>query len=358
MHQEKHMIDAALWKVYKHLGKTIEIDQIPEEILANFLLEMIPRTPSTSHLQTQQRILEIRKYRQALKHLQSLPQVAQRSPEWYELRRNRLTASDMAQAMGRGKFGNRAQLVKKKAFPEDVTFNTNSEPLRWGVMFEPIAARSYSQRFHDIEIHEFGCIPHADIPCFGASPDGITEMGIMVEFKCPWRRKIDGNVLEQYEIQMQGQMAVCGLEECHFVECDIQKLESQEDYVACVDEHATTDHGIILEYPNASEPYFYSPPYLTPEQALQWMKQQPSGGKVVFWRMRKYHMCCVYFDEERWECMVPSIIDFWKDVELMRTRPKDKPRTLDFVDDEDDEDDNHAKKQNPSFIEDEDDIGI
>lgn len=332
----KH-IDAELWKMYKHLGVNVDLDQIPEEVLANFIRETLPQ------LTTQQiipRIQQIRKYRQALKHLQSLPQVAQRSPEWYELRRNRLTASDMAQAMGRGKFGNRAQLVKKKAFPEETSFNMNSEPLRWGVMFEPIASRSYSQRMNDMVIHEFGCIPHADISCFGASPDGITEMGIMVEFKCPWRRKIDGNVLEQYEIQMQGQMAVCGLEECHFVECDIQKLENEQDYLANVDHEATMDHGIVIEYPNADEKYLYSPPYLTTTDAIAWMSDQPPDGKVVFWKLRKYHMCCVYFDEDRWNDMVPSILDFWKEVEMIRVLPTEKGKTkeksMDFIEDEDD----------------------
>lgn len=358
--REQDLIDAGLWKVYKHLGANLDVDQIPEEALASFLMEIIPLA-QVPMCQVVHRIRKIRKFRQALKHLQSLPQVAQRSPEWYELRRNRLTASDMAQAMGRGKFGNRAQLVKKKAYPEDTTFNLHSEPLRWGVMFEPIASRSYSQRLNDMDIHEFGCIPHADISCFGASPDGITEMGIMVEFKCPWRRKIDGNVLEQYEIQMQGQMAVCGLEECHFVECDIQKLESREEYIGCIDECATVDHGIVLEYTNADEQFRYSPPYLTTKQALEWMTEQPRDGKVVFWKLRKYHMCCVRFDEERWETMVPSILDFWRDVESLRARPKEKAKTLDFVDDDDDEDIGcQMKEKEPkttlNFVVDDDDI--
>lgn len=328
-------IDAELWKMYKHLGDAVPMDQIQPQTLANYLQEMLPCELKGQILP---RVQEIRKFRKALKHLLSLPQVPQRSPEWYELRRNRLTASDLAQAMGRGKFGNRSQLVKKKAFPEDSSFSMNSEPLRWGVMFEPIAARSYCQRHNDMVLYDFGCIPHPEISCFGASPDGISEMGIMVEFKCPWRRKIDGNVLEQYEIQMQGQMAVCGLEECHFVECDIQKLDHEQEYVSSVDAEATVDHGIIIEYPNADEKYIYSPPYLTTQEALQWMQQQPSDGKVVFWKLRKYHMCCVKFDEERWNHMIPTILNFWKDVEAARTIPKEKQKesSLEFIDDDDD----------------------
>lgn len=335
-------LDTQIWKLYKHLGSVTDLDVIPDAILANYLMEHVA---TMTHKQVIKRIQQIRTYRQALAHLKQQPQVAQRSPEWYELRRNRLTASDMAQAMGRGKFGNRAQLLKKKAFPDDVPFNMNSEPLKWGVMFEPIASRSYSQRMDDIVIHEFGLIPHPTLSCFGASPDGITDLGIMVEFKCPWRRKIDGNVLEQYEIQMQGQMAVCGLEECHFVECDIQKLDSEEEYMAEIGLDQTVDHGIIVEYPEgAPERYIYSPEYMTPQEAIEWVEAQKEGRRV-YWKLRKYHMCCVKFDKTRWEAMIPQVVQFWKDVEDARNGsataslaedPIEKPKKFKFIEDEDD----------------------
>ena len=333
-------IDAEIWKMYKHLGSTMEIDALPEEALGKYLMEFLPESISAQSIRN--RITQIRRFRQSLHRLQQLPQVQQRSPEWYELRKNRLTASDMAQAMGKGKFGNRSQLVKKKAFPEDATFNANAAPLQWGVMFEPIASRSYSQRMNDMIIYDFGLIPHPTLDCFGASPDGISELGIMVEFKCPWRRKIDGNVLEQYEIQMQGQMAVCELEECHFVECDIQKLDSQQEYLDTVDETTNVDHGIIIEYPDDATKYIYSPEYLTPIEAIQWMNQvieaqsSEKPYKLVYWKLRKYHMCCVQFDKQRWDAMVPSIQNFWYDVLEMRKVPKEKTKQLDFIDDDDD----------------------
>lgn len=340
-------VDAEMWKLYKHLGNSIKIDQLPEKHLAEYLQE-IPTLSKVPLPQIQLRIQDLRRFRQALIHLLTLPQVQQRSPEWYELRRNRLTASDLAQAMGRGKFGNRSQLLRKKAFPEDSTFSMNSEPLRWGVMFEPIAARSYTQRMNDVVLYDFGCIPHPDISCFGASPDGISELGIMVEFKCPWRRKIDGNVLEQYEIQMQGQMAVCGLEECHFVECDIQKLENEDEYVSMIDSDSITDHGIVIEYTNADDKFLYSPEYLTTQQALEWMREQPANGKIVYWKLRKYHMCCVPFDKERWESMIPIVVDFWKEVEAMRASQQNKSTNVQ----------SKSNMNSCDFIEDDDDIGF
>ena len=130
---------------------------------------------------------KIKGYRKVLKELQSIPQVAQRSPEWYAMRQKMLTASDTAQAMGLGKFGNRADLLTKKRNERKgilVPFKT-LPPMKWGIMFEAMAARCYQAVRDNVEIHEFGLLCHPTLP-YGASPDGITDLGIMIEIKCPY----------------------------------------------------------------------------------------------------------------------------------------------------------------------------
>ena len=72
---------------------------------------------------------------QQVEVLRQEPLVPQRSKEWFDLRQNRLTASDLAQALGKGKFGNKKQLLEKKAFPDRFPFKT-MPPLKWGTMFE------------------------------------------------------------------------------------------------------------------------------------------------------------------------------------------------------------------------------
>lgn len=299
-------------------------------------------------------------YREALAQLLAQPQVAQRSQEWFEMRKSRLTASDLAQAMNKGKFGTRQQLLFKKACPELAPpFPTNNPALQWGVMFEPMASRCYAQRHNDIAIHEFGLIPHPSLECFGASPDGITDLGVMLEFKCPLRRKIDGHIPEQYEIQMQGQMAVCGLHECDYVECDMQKLNTREDYLQLVPEKQTTDHGIILDRGQDCEDdrYMYSPEYVTPREALAWLDKQrcsPQWGNswVVLWKLRKINIMRVTFDKDQWDTYVPHIKQFWKDVEDTRanavTNGQGSPSKPNVV---------KRKKVAFEFIEDEDEVG-
>jgi putative phage-type endonuclease len=295
------------------------------------------------------RIQIIRSYQATLDELLQKPQVVQRSQEWFDLRKNRLTASDIASALNRGKFSTRSQLLIKKAFPDSSPFVTNSA-LTWGVMFEPMASRCYAQRNNDVRIHEFGLIPHPDLECFGASPDGITDTGIMLEFKCPFRRKIDGSIPEQYELQMQGQMAVCGLHECDYVECDMHKFSNRDEYEQFIPAHETRDHGIILEHLSpqvTDDKYLYSPEYMTPSQTGEWLSQKLTeiqNCRVVFWRLRKINIVRVFFDEARWLEIVPLVVQFWKEVEQLRTQPEEsvvpKPKkkkvVMDFIDDEDD----------------------
>jgi hypothetical protein len=43
-------------------------------------------------------------------------------------------------------------------------------------------------------------MPNNEHKFFGASPDGINELGIMVEIKCPFKRKLKKipSIIEQY----------------------------------------------------------------------------------------------------------------------------------------------------------------
>lgn len=66
---------------------------------------------------------------------------------------------------------------------------------------------------------DFGLLVHPTKPWLAASPDGITLTGLMIEIKCPFKRRIDpGEVPEHYMPQVQTQMEVCDLDRCAFVQ--------------------------------------------------------------------------------------------------------------------------------------------
>jgi len=267
-----------------------------------------------------------------LQELRKMPLIPQRSKEWYDLRLNRLTASDLAQALNKGKFGTREDLLKNKAFPETVVFNNHCPPLKWGTMFEDMGMRMYYQKVNPVKIYDFGLIPNNEIYCFGASPDGITDTGVMVEMKCPYRRKCNGEIPEQYYIQIQGQLATCKLTDCDYVECYFEVFNDISNFKEVCLEDKNKEFGIIVEYmENNSYAYYYSPELLCVEDCIEWaykkieeekLKENETYNflKMTYWKLKKIFVKRVPFQEEEWNEMVPEIYRFWDDVKILRDK--------------------------------------
>lgn len=248
------------------------------------------------------------KYAEQLQKLLKLPKVEQRSPEWFDMRKTMITASDFAQAIGQGKFGNQKQFFRKKCGYENETFDPYVPPLKWGVMYEPVATNIYANRQNAV-IHDFGILRHETREYFGASPDGITDQGIMVEIKCPYARKITGEIPEQYKKQMQGQLEVCDLEECDYVECSFCEYTSKESFL---DDNTCMqfERGIIIERTVDNTPCYYYSPMLRALETntdilFEWLdKKAQEFGVLVqdlnvhYWKLAVYNVVRVYRNRE------------------------------------------------------------
>jgi putative phage-type endonuclease len=327
---------------------------IYNNILFDRRVSSTDRTYPTADLQ--QRKMQIRRWRQQLAYLKSLPHLKQRTLEWYEARKSRLTASDLEEAISEGNL----RLAKKKAgVIADTTNYISIAPLKWGTMFEAMATRCYSQERQDIEVHEFGLLLDPELDHFGASPDGINDLGIMVEIKCPYSREIiDNSIPYKYYMQIQGQLAVCKLEECDYIECEFKTYDSHTCYIDDIcntHNNAVTKHGIIAEYKNKlTEEYYYlySEPYLTAAAAYEDIKKQMStlvdkDNNLLFlkltpWRLQKINVQRVTFSPTLWSETVPKINAFWEKVEQCRTLPKEeavqKQKKFTFIEDDADGD--------------------
>ena len=305
------------------------------------------------------RLKEIKRYRKELKELLKLPLMKQRTEEWFEARKTRLTASDLCDAI---KGGNVAiRLAKKKANILVDNINYNAIPaLKWGTMFEPMATRCYSQKMRNITIHDFGLICDVNNSHFGASPDGINDLGIMLEIKCPYSRKIvDGVIPEKYKMQIQGQLAVCKLKECDYIECIFKTMESEEEYLAL--EHGTAGtaelkHGLIAEFYNSKGEYvyYYSEPNKTPSECVVDIQEQIQTradtemilrfSKYTYWRLDEMIIQRVVFNANEWETIRPKIDAFWEQVEEYKLLPllpiEMGIKKYNFIDDNDDDDNN------------------
>lgn len=142
----------------------------------------------------------------------------QRSEEWFALRGNMLTASDLAAALGCNFFKHPETLILEKCGLVK-KFEGNEHTAR-GIRLEPHVRELY-EKMYDKKVHEFGLLVHQEHKWLGGSPDGITEDGILIEIKCP--KKISTSVPVYYMPQIQLLLEIIGLEECDFIQYSEEK---------------------------------------------------------------------------------------------------------------------------------------
>lgn len=262
-----------------------------------------------------------------LEELKKKPLIKQRTPEWFKLRENRLTASDLYEAVK-----NPFSLAKKKV--KNINYNSNAIPaLKWGTMFEPMATRIYSI-MNNKEVFEFGLIINDNIENFGASPDGITEDGIMIEIKCPFKRKIiDGEIPEKYYYQIQGQLAVCNLYNCDYIECEFECYDTFDDYLININNLENYKHGIIAEK-KSDNSYIYSREKQTGIENLKEMDNYSNNDyKFHYWALKLINIQKVVFDEKKWNNdIMPKISNFYN---IYMNEKKNKIEPIDlFINDD------------------------
>jgi len=236
---------------------------------------------------------------------------AQRSPEWHKFREDMITASTWGNVLGM--IGSQREVLLQKLGHEKSQFKGN-EFTRWGTKYEPVATSIYEKR-QNKKIFEFGCMRHPDPDNFflGASPDGIADDGIMLEIKCPPKRKIGPIPPDYYWAQMQGQLEVCDLEQCDFLECKLLEYESQEDYENDINVDKTfskeMESGVVLTFKNleGNDEFFYSKFFLKGDEFNDWMfehiqeYQQKQKWRFMgpsFWYLAEYQCNPVFRDKE------------------------------------------------------------
>ena len=270
----------------------------------------------------QEHLDDIAEAKLALADLIARPTIKQRTPEWYEARMGMITASDFAQALGAGKFGTQKQLIWKKCMPssDDWASLANCPPIKWGCMYEDVAQQIYCRR-NKVVMHEFGLVKHPTVDHLGASPDGISELGVMLEIKCPYKREITGEVPLQYYYQIQGQLLVCGLKSCDFLELGFKELPRDAFY-----EKQKNERGIVVEiFKDGGNTYVYSGVDWDREalEAFEHIHRQDTDFvKFHYWRVNVYSCVRITRDVDFVEKMVPEIRSVWARIEAYRKDEK------------------------------------
>lgn len=159
------------------------------------------------------------------------PLSLQATPEWFQQRIGKLTASNMASAMSflkNGKESADRQKLKMQIVAERLTdiivSHYVTEAMEWGIETEA-EAKEAASKLIGIEIKPCSFYDHAEIDNFGATPDGLIDDDGLIEIKCPTTTThlswlLENKVPEQHKAQMTAQLLCTGRRYCQFMSYD------------------------------------------------------------------------------------------------------------------------------------------
>jgi hypothetical protein len=248
----------------------------------------------------------------------ALPQIPQRTPEWYKQGKNVLTASEFSNLYGTPRAVR--QLAFQKVAAE--TSHTNRlacrtcemGPFDWGIRFEPIVKMLMEEG--GVKIVDSGRLVHPTNPKLAASPDGLileatdpSRVGRLVEIKCPISREMNETIPFEYWCQMQIQMEVTGIEECEYVEV---KIESR---TKTMDVSGGEFRSLWLFQDEASCVMYYA--YTEEERAAMESKNY-TLVETIPWRLGKMFTAVVVRDRGWFQTTETMQKEFWAIVDQAR----------------------------------------
>ena len=151
----------------------------------------------------------------------------QRTPEWYAMRQTMMTASNAASALGIKPYASYSGDIRNDTIKQIVygTFKGNAATQHGNEWEDRI--RDMFCDISGMQVEEFGLMRHPTLPWLGASPDGISMCGSLVEIKAPYKRQIvPGHPPHHYLPQVQVQLQCCDLQICYFVQFQPAHLSS------------------------------------------------------------------------------------------------------------------------------------
>lgn len=180
-------------------------------------------------------------------------EIVQGSPEWFQARLGKVTASRVADVIAKTRSGYStsranyaAQLIAERLTGNVEATFTNAA-MQWGTEKEPEARETY-EFYHDAQVVQIGFVDHPTISMTGASPDGLVGDDGMIEIKCPNTAThldtLEGqSVPAKYVTQIQWQLACTGRKWCDFASYDPRLPEDLRLFVRRIER----DDAMIAE---------------------------------------------------------------------------------------------------------------
>jgi len=322
------------------------------------------------------------KYKKLVNHvdmISKLPQPEQRSKEWFDMRKNMLTASIAGKITSKSKYGSPKAVIRDKlGLGDKFVGNIYTQH---GVKYEEIATKIYENAYN-IKVDEYGLIPHLPEPrisFIGASPDGIASMykldnsfskrlGRMLEIKCPYSRKIktegkvDGIICpHHYWCQVQQQLECCDLKKCDFWQCNIKEFNTKEEWLNDNTVSKNTQEqnkelyipekclkGMIIQlYPinKIEEKCFLDCKYIYPDDINMssfeydmWILKEIQSlhinypnhvfDRILYWKLIDSHNVVIKRDREWFQENLPKYKELWDKVISYRENPREQKKLI------------------------------
>jgi hypothetical protein len=325
-----HTMFQKLWK-----SETESALQLTEPENTEQCLEMLDMVSDALEIFTREaenppwKTMTVQQRRDKVNQLKNLPQIPQRSQEWFENYGKVLTASEFSALFVNNK--RKRDLVYSKSHPcQDsiVSFRhacptSEMNAIGWGIRFEPVIKQILETK-DKCSIYEPGRIQHPTNTHLAASPDGIVEkashsqqLGRLIEIKCPYSREIGKEIPSDYWIQMQIQMEVTDVDECEYIEANL--VSKRANQTEPVDLSGATFTGVIYllkEIVEEGEPFDYK--YVYGDIGSSKVPEIPEGYECVEtipWGLKTWHRKLVQRDRAWYEGTLPWQEAFWREVE-------------------------------------------
>jgi putative phage-type endonuclease len=166
----------------------------------------------------------------------------QRSKEWFEQRKGKVTASRIGDILATIRNGNwaasrkhyAAQLVSER-LSDKLPEPFSNEYIEWGIAQEEPAREAYEKATGNA-VTEVGFVDHPTVNSAGASPDGLVGDDGLIEIKCPTTAThietlLSEEIPERYKLQMLWQLACTGRKWCDFESFDPRLPEDMSLFI-------------------------------------------------------------------------------------------------------------------------------
>ena len=166
--------------------------------------------------------------------------IEQRSEQWFEMRKGKITSSEIYKIMGKKDLTDTAKtylLEKVCEFYGGFTEPAVGAALTWGTELEPVAIEHY-EKLTKLKVQKASFIPKGEH--YGGSPDGLVGSEGIIEVKCPYKSAnhfkhglINSaekfkDVAPSYYYQCVSNMVCAGAQWCDFISFDPRVTEEYQ----------------------------------------------------------------------------------------------------------------------------------